>query len=242
MALGAYSNVGKTRLRVYALLYAVNIVVLALSTRINQFQSFFFVADLFPFGLSIATLVLLSISLLLDLTLSNSFTSRPPFEIALLGILSVFWLAFNAFSTSRWRHVPLACGAIPAEFVPEREWCRDLQALKAFVWVEWVILLLATLFTVRFTIREHARGNTHVWSTSLSRYATRYRDDTSASASATTADYAFGGMSASDARGGVHRRTRSSFLTSFEINVGSRQHANATGHTDMRQSFVDFTR
>lgn len=39
----------------------------------------------------------------------------------------------------RWRHVPLACSKIPAEYVEERGWCRELQALKAFVWVEWVL-------------------------------------------------------------------------------------------------------
>lgn len=28
---------------------------------------------------------------------------------------------------------------VPAEFSDEKTWCRDLQALKAFVWIEWVI-------------------------------------------------------------------------------------------------------
>ena len=32
----------------------------------------------------------------------------------------------------------MACGNIPDEYADERGWCRDLQALKAFVWIEWV--------------------------------------------------------------------------------------------------------
>ncbi|KAH8109496.1 hypothetical protein DFH11DRAFT_938569 [Phellopilus nigrolimitatus] len=184
---GTYSDVGKTRLKAYVVLYVVNIVVLALSARVNQFQDFFYMADIFPLGLSITTLVLLTITLLLDFILHNSFTARPPFEIGLLAILSIFWLAFNAFSTSRWKHVPLACSTIPDEFVG---WCRDLQALKSFVWIEWAILLLTTLFTTRYVVREHIGGSKHVWHTALSRYIRR-------------------------SEGGMHRRS-SSFFTRFE--------------------------
>ena len=32
----------------------------------------------------------------------------------------------------------MACANIPDEYADERGWCRDLQALKAFVWIEWV--------------------------------------------------------------------------------------------------------
>lgn len=165
-----YSSVGKTRLRAYAGLLFVNIIVLALSARVNLFQEFFFMADLFPLGLSITTFILLVIMLLLDFSHHNAFTAQPPFEIGILTVLTIFWLAFNSFSTVRWRHVPLACNSIPAEFSDEKTWCRDLQALKAFVWIEWVVLLFTVLFTIRYVAKEHTRGNKHVWATALSRY------------------------------------------------------------------------
>lgn len=168
-----YSSVGKTRLMVYAGLFFVNIVVLALSARVNVFQEFFFMADLFPLGLSITTLVLLTFMLLLDFSIQNAVTARPPFEIGILSVLTIFWLAFNAFSTARWRHVPLMCSSIPAEFSDEKTWCRDLQALKTFVWIEWVILFLTVASTIRYAVTEHSRGNKHVWSTALSRYTPR---------------------------------------------------------------------
>jgi len=167
----SYSSIGKARLQVYAGLYVINVVVLILASKVNQFQDFFFVADLFPLGLSITTLVILTAMLVLDFSLVNAFTGRPLFEIGLLSTLTIFWLAFNAFSTSRWSHVPMACSSIPADFSDEKSWCRDLQALKAFVWIEWVLLLGTLLLTLRFVLKEHRRGNTHVWATALSRYA-----------------------------------------------------------------------
>jgi hypothetical protein len=121
----AYSNIGKRRLALHGMLivpkfyinadnaavilFVINIIVLALAARVNQFQEFFcmspthtpscilthhrtVVADLFPLALSIITLVYLSLSLLLDLGLENPFTAKAHFEIGAFGLLSVFWL------------------------------------------------------------------------------------------------------------------------------------------------------
>lgn len=96
------------------------------------------VADKAPLAMSIITLVTFLIILLTDFASSNAFVARAPFQLSWTFVLSVFWLAANAFSTSRWRHVPLQCAAIPAGFESEQAWCRDLQALKSFVWVEWL--------------------------------------------------------------------------------------------------------
>jgi len=152
-----------------ALLF-VNILVLALSARVNLFQEFFFMADLFPLALSIVTLVLLTFSILLDIGVQNPITGRAPFEVGLFSILTVLWLAFNAFSTSRWQHVPLACASIPAEYGAEIVWCKDLQALKSFVWIEWVMFLLITLVTLRYAITQSNAGQKHIWSTALTHY------------------------------------------------------------------------
>ncbi|EIN05499.1 hypothetical protein PUNSTDRAFT_46856 [Punctularia strigosozonata HHB-11173 SS5] len=182
------SSFGKKRYYAYAATLLVDIIVLALSARVNEFQEFFFVADKFPLIMSIITLVTLTFtyalpvavlcppwvnpmnSILLDASRENSFFGRAPFQLSWLFILSVFWLAFNAFSTSRWRHVPLQCDAIPAGFASEKAWCKDLQALKSFVWVEWLLLFLNFALTLRYTISQSTHGLKHVWSTSLSRY------------------------------------------------------------------------
>ena len=51
---------------------------------------------------------------------------------------ALFDEAFNAFATSRWRNVPMNCNSIPDEYSDMRGWCVDVQALKAFVWIEFV--------------------------------------------------------------------------------------------------------
>jgi len=166
-----FSSVGRKLFAALAAILLVNIIVLALSSRVNQFQEFFFVADLFPLALSIITLVVVVIILFLDFAVHNSFTSRPPFIIGSFSILSVFWLAFNAFSTSRWRYVPLSCGTIPAGYAAEKTWCQDLQALKAFVWIEWLLMTFTLLFVTRYTLTQHSNGQSHIWAMSLSRFS-----------------------------------------------------------------------
>jgi len=170
-----FSQVGRKKTAWHVCLYIVNIVVLALAVQVNSFQEFFFVADLFPFGLSIATLVLLTFLLALDLRFPTSYTGRPQFEIGFFATLTVFWLASNVFSTSRWSQVPMACNTIPAAWPETRVWCKNLQALKAFVWVEWLLVGGITLFTLRYTLAQYLKGHKHIVKMSLSRYS-QYSD------------------------------------------------------------------
>ncbi len=56
------------------------------------------------------------------------------------------------------------------EFADERVWCRDLQALKAFVWIEFVIrasrLLLVCFFCLTHPLKYSSRSPTHSTSSS----------------------------------------------------------------------------
>ncbi|KAJ8503012.1 hypothetical protein ONZ45_g11234 [Pleurotus djamor] len=164
------SAVGKKQFAAHLSLFVVNLIVLGLAAKVNEFQEFFYAADLFPLALSIITLTVLVALFILDFAIVNSYSGRPQFLIPLFAGLSVFWLAFNAFSTSRWRFVPLECDSIPDGFPETKGWCKNLQALKAFVWIEWVICLLITLVTLRFTITQNTRGHKHIFNGPLSRY------------------------------------------------------------------------
>jgi len=168
-----FSSVGKVKLVAQALLFIVNIVVLVFAGRVNIFQEFFFVADLFPLCLSTVTLVLLLTTISLDLALANPLTSLPPVEIGHFGTLSIFWLAFNTFSTARWRGIPFNCNSIPADFPDERVWCKNVQALKVFVWIDFLACLATTVIILRFTVKEYNHGNRYILKTSLLRYDPR---------------------------------------------------------------------
>lgn len=61
--------------------------------------------------------------------------------------------------------MPLSSG-----YNAEKSWCRDLQALKSFVWIEWVVLVLITITIARFSVRQSGKGFKHIWTMPLSRY------------------------------------------------------------------------
>jgi uncharacterized integral membrane protein len=167
----AFSSVGRTKVAAHFAILLVNLIVLALSARVNIFQEFFFVADRFPFGLSIVTFILLGLMVLADFVSSNSYTGRPQFEIAMFSAFTIFWLAFNAFSTSRWNSAPLNCGEIPSDYPDVIQWCHELSALRVFVWIEWVMILLTVFFTLRYAVTQSNLGHKHVFEMPLSRYS-----------------------------------------------------------------------
>ncbi|KAJ7596977.1 hypothetical protein C8J56DRAFT_918814 [Mycena floridula] len=167
----SFSDVGKKKIAVHAAILVVNMIVLACAARINIYQEFFFIADLFPFALSLITGFLLTLMLVLDLSLQNSFTGWPQFEIGSFGVLGLLWLCFNAFSTSRWRHVPMNCSIIPSTYPDVQQWCKEVNVLKAFIWIEFLMLFFTALTTLRYATTQHARGNDHIYKMPLSRYS-----------------------------------------------------------------------
>ncbi|KZW04165.1 hypothetical protein EXIGLDRAFT_758463 [Exidia glandulosa HHB12029] len=156
-------------------LLVCNLIVFALAAHVNTFHGFFYVADEAPFFLSIFTFLIVGSTFVGDLRGTNPLLSRPRIELPLLALLTLFWLCFNAFSSSRWRFVQAAdCGTIPAgdDFSSVAIWCREVQALRSFVWVEWIILAATFVWLTAFTLRASRRGNTRIWSTSLAHATT----------------------------------------------------------------------
>ncbi|PPR05254.1 hypothetical protein CVT24_008280 [Panaeolus cyanescens] len=187
------SSIGKTKLAGQAAFLVSTIIVLALSTQVNKFTDFFYVADLFPLAFSIITLVVVVYLFGMDLALSNAFISRAQSQIAIYGILSIFCLQrFLYFPLAKYpipmrRHPTRHVNPLPppphlslltppppllpsTEFTDERSWCKHLQALKSFVWIEFVISFLIFAITLRYAITQHTRGYKHIFSVSLVRY------------------------------------------------------------------------
>ncbi|KAI0777886.1 hypothetical protein BC629DRAFT_612452 [Irpex lacteus] len=192
----AFTHFGKRVLSAYLILFVLDIIVLALAARVNIWQEFFFMADLFPLGLSIASLVVLLLLLLSAGGLKYTFIARPAFHMSIFGLLSIFWLgeyltrtkmisaclrksselvfsAFNAFSTSRWSNIPFPCSIIPDEYADERGWCQEVQALKAFVWILFVGVLITTTFVTQHVFSQHRHGNRQIWKFSLMHFDPR---------------------------------------------------------------------
>ncbi|EIM83912.1 uncharacterized protein STEHIDRAFT_170350 [Stereum hirsutum FP-91666 SS1] len=127
-------------------------------------------ADLFPFGLSIATLALAIIMFILDVGFDNAVTARPPFELGVSCVLTTLWTAFNAFSTSRWANIPTNCNDIPSSYSDARTWCKDVGALKILVWINWSIILACFLLTTTYTLLQSRTHQNQIWRIPLSRF------------------------------------------------------------------------
>jgi len=166
----AFSSIGRLRLSVNFCLLFLNLVIVALAVKINRFQDYFFVADVLPLTLSAITLGIVLIVLVFDLGTTNFFTSRAPFQIGLYVAFTCVWLVASAFSTHRWRHLPAACDTIPSELSNEIAWCKDVQALKAFLWIQWILLFTSTIYTTYYVLTQSSKGHKHIWTVSLSRY------------------------------------------------------------------------
>jgi len=165
------------RLKIYAALGLCTIIVLAISTHVNSFMGFYYVADQFPFVLSIITLVFLSGVFSLEYFYSGDvFTARPIVELPWLGALLLTWTGANAFSTSQWRNVQSSdCAEIPidddSEFLgPARTWCQEIQVLRATIWFEWTLLLITFTAILTFSLFKSRRGSPHVWTTPFARF------------------------------------------------------------------------
>lgn len=167
------SKPASIRSKVQGLLLAFTITIFALSSHVNVFQGFFYAADRFPFVMSLVT-----IAILLGVMASgrNSKLSRPALELPLLGLLLVAWLGSNAFSTSRWRFITVDdCNSMPVEKNPEffkqaKTWCYEIQALRALIWMEWVIFLISFGSLLFFALKHSSSGATHVWTTSIGQF------------------------------------------------------------------------
>ncbi|KIY74072.1 hypothetical protein CYLTODRAFT_406120 [Cylindrobasidium torrendii FP15055 ss-10] len=144
---------------------------MGLSGRVNQYQDWFYVADLFPFAfsvISVALLLLLLIPLAVGMARSRrmSLAAMRIMQIGVYTVLSVFWLCSNAFSTNRWNGIPLDCNALVDTADEEAdltaEWCNALKALRVIVWILWAGFLGADFLAYK-SPKEDYRSNIIQW-------------------------------------------------------------------------------
>jgi len=167
----AFSTVGRVKLGANVVILVVSIIVLALSAKVNQFQEFFFMADLFPFALGIVTMVVSLVILGLEFGFGTFVLNRAQYQASITGALTILWLAFNGFSTSRWASIPMSCSSISGDdFADERAWCNNIQALKAFIWLEFILCFATSTWIFHYSFKQYNKGYKHVFQMSFSRY------------------------------------------------------------------------
>ncbi|CCA69440.1 hypothetical protein PIIN_03340 [Serendipita indica DSM 11827] len=179
------ATVRRVRTTSRGLLAIASIIILSLSTHINWFMGFFYIADRLPFVLSILTLATLVLTSILDLAKGgNAVTARPMVESALLVVFTILWTGANGFSTPRWNTIqPGVCSSISIASNPSfqsgvRMWCQEMIVLRAFVWIEWIILLGSLLLLVSYCFKQARKGRGHIWVTPLAHFDPHEAEDT----------------------------------------------------------------
>ncbi|CAG7847939.1 SubName: Full=Uncharacterized protein {ECO:0000313/EMBL:CCA69440.1} [Serendipita indica DSM 11827] len=149
------ATVRRVRTTSRGLLAIASIIILSLSTHINWFMGFFYIADRLPFVLSILTLATLVLTSILDLAKGgNAVTARPMVESALLVVFTILWTGANGFSTPRWNTIqPGVCSSIS-------------------------IVLGSLLLLVSYCFKQARKGRGHIWVTPLAHFDPHEAEDT----------------------------------------------------------------
>ncbi|VDB95621.1 unnamed protein product [Peniophora sp. CBMAI 1063] len=152
---------------------SLNVIVFGLSVRVNVPLNFSYFTGLLVLCLSALTAVLTLLFLTLDVVSQTALSSTPAFQLVYLGLMSIFWLGCNAFTTGVWVKNLLQCTTVALDLPDAPAWCQSLHALEVFVWINWLMLASLTIFLAVFVAKQHRNGQQHVWTTPLSRFTVR---------------------------------------------------------------------
>jgi hypothetical protein len=156
-------------------------ISLAMAAAVTQFTSkytfgFYSFAAL-AIATSILTLFTLPVLWFLSSFRKSAITSMIAIELGWTSFLWILWLSTGASTANAaW------LGSCDAFFydVAERM-CRETQALTAFAFLTWIILLAYNVTFLILVIRQQSRGNSQVW--------TGYIAETDFAAPATSASH-----------------------------------------------------
>ncbi|KLO10164.1 hypothetical protein SCHPADRAFT_999763 [Schizopora paradoxa] len=121
---------------------------------------------------SILTLVSVTPMLVLDMFL-DAHTSKILVELIVLGILNVLWLASGADAAAYTNgevpdcsNLEIVVGLLVVKDNTLITLCRSYQAIEAFSWLNWIILMGYVIALLVFAILASTRGNS-VWMSSV---------------------------------------------------------------------------
>ncbi|KIM84206.1 hypothetical protein PILCRDRAFT_818536 [Piloderma croceum F 1598] len=155
-----------------------SVIVLALAAAlINTTESlgFYYVFSALALAVSILTLLTVGLLLVFDHIRTGFVTSRIVVELIVLGILSILWLA-TAADTASFNSFAVGCGADSCWSCPSQHHdvnsnhdaaCGEIQAIEAFSFLNWIILMGYCITLLAFSIIHSRRGNNGVWHSSV---------------------------------------------------------------------------
>jgi len=156
------------RMGVFATTSVFALLVVILSGLVINYTSSLFGVFFSYAALGIATglLTLLTLPAMLAFSIyrKGAFTSMIAVEVGWIWFLWILWIAVGGNSATGFILFG-SCSSFDVNFVPPGfgAACSESQAITAFGFLSWILLLFynAVLFTL--AIRQHLRGNTGIW-------------------------------------------------------------------------------
>lgn len=150
----------------YATIFACSAVVLGLVANFaakflpNLHRDFL----IFALVISAGTIVILCVILL---------RSQPRWELFVLFLLAACWLTMGSWSADMIAHIE--CDSLGDQKIPTKNgtmsyqvYCREMKAILAFSWANFVILILSFVVLLILILRVLSFGRRRIWEESIS--------------------------------------------------------------------------
>jgi hypothetical protein len=159
-----------TRQIVFGVTSLFAFIVLILSGLITNFTDTFFNVfyDYAALGIATSLLTLLTLPTMLALSIVRKgiFTSMIGVEIGWIWFLWILWLAVAGDSAGGFTVFFFNCDRF-IDGSDRQGACNESQALTAFAFLCWFLLMFYGAFLATLTFRQHLRGNTGVWTSDV---------------------------------------------------------------------------
>ncbi|THU91973.1 hypothetical protein K435DRAFT_967873 [Dendrothele bispora CBS 962.96] len=159
------------RLGALVALILCSLVVLGLSAHLASLSEEAFAFE--GLGIATAAITIATVPLMVgvDLTRKGAFTSMVVVELTWLGILWVLWLATGAEAIQIFNLAFIGCDNQLDDFddfeLSDESTCRETQAVAAFGFLGWIILMFYWVFLLVASITAASHGNSQVWFSSV---------------------------------------------------------------------------
>ncbi|KIO06878.1 hypothetical protein M404DRAFT_416562 [Pisolithus tinctorius Marx 270] len=150
------------RIIVLALLVVFSLIVVGLSGHLisltEEYYAFYFVFCALGIATAVLTIFTVPVMLVVDVVRRGAFTSMIIVELVWLSVLWVFWVATAAEAVSAG-NISFPSGCVYEKYATVNGACREIQAVEAFSFLAFFVLLGYTIVLLVFTCIAASRGN-----------------------------------------------------------------------------------
>ncbi|KAH8829814.1 hypothetical protein DL96DRAFT_904439 [Flagelloscypha sp. PMI_526] len=155
---------------VFGASFFISIIVLALSAHITSlvatlWSGFYYIFGVMGIAVALLTMILIGLMLVSGRINNESVPTKAIFELSCLSILWVLWLATGARAAFTFNmNYAGSCGYF-SRHINIR--CKETQAIMAFSFLAWIVLMAYTITLLVFAIVASAHGNAKSFTSSV---------------------------------------------------------------------------